>query len=354
VPLDDHIEVVALEQIETQFEDGESIAGRAATLRGTSSPDDPLGGLGAVYDGDPEQWRRNLVSVLVEHGKQFTDRGRFRAAAAPPDGPAQDGLAYSYGSRDPSVRQKPPTGACTTPVFGVDCSGLMFAIAQAAGVNLVEPIWAEKLADAETWNEALPKSWGLRFREIAPGHYEPGDVLFWSSPEGAHIGLAYTRGADPIVIQSNGSSGTHPRRGRSASDECADNLASWRGPNGVWLHAITAWYHGAQPNRVLRLDTAQPFVLLTSKPGSELEVVVEGGGVCGTTSWTGRHFCSLGERPAGKASLRVRSLKRGTPCFKVSSGGGAKLSGNSQATHCLANDDRHADTFAFDAELSQK
>lgn len=255
--LADATEKVPVDLGEVTFSEGETLAAYIAR-RGILAPTAPTEAKTAsvrplrlpLNPSGAEEKRKDVIATMLRAGTMFIDRSQFVRSADPPEGPAQAGLAYSYGSRDPWVRRRPPAGECTAPVFGLDCSGLLRAMALHAEIPL--PLsTATMQSDVDLWNRSLPKSWGLRFVRVTDTTYQAGDIVYWSG--GPHIGIVAGNGSNPKVIQSNGRSGP-------AGAECDKNLTKARGPNAVYMETMTSgkgWFKRS-PDVVLRLETKCP------------------------------------------------------------------------------------------------
>ena len=222
----------------------------------------------------PQDYKSLAISQMVARAQQFTDRSLWQYADEGPNKPAQNGLAYSLGSKDPTVRQRPSTSCCTDQVHGLDCSGLVHLAAQAAGINL--PVGTAALqGQVATWNAAFPAEWRLQMKRVnlTTEGYETGDIICW----GGHIGIVVVDGFAPAgvsILQSNGVSGCS--NGAEDSDACAKNRGPNRGPRRIPLvQAVSSAYFGA-PSAVLRIIPDAEFtVKLTwgGQPDVDLHVI---------------------------------------------------------------------------------
>ena len=152
--------------------------------------------------------------------------------SAGPDSPAQTGLAYSWGTKDHDVRKVPPGpgGECLDKkIYGLDCSGLMWKVTQAARVT-VQPkynFFVEYISDAKTWTKAFQATVDYKDLEmkdmgkIPEKEMKNGDVILWKQ----HVGI-YLFGA---FYQSNGT---------SKKPGCNNNLNADKGPRLVTLGDI--------------------------------------------------------------------------------------------------------------------
>lgn len=146
--------------------------------------------------------------------------------------PAQDGLAYSFGSKEFGVRQSPPFGECTDDVYGLDCSGFVHHIFKAAGITI--PVGqAEDQRKVETLNNSIKGLPGFNkikfedFGQIPSGEFETGDIIYWLRGSKAfHIGIVLkTRNEQMLIYQSNGTS--------KSANNCEKNYSKNRGPRTI-------------------------------------------------------------------------------------------------------------------------
>ena len=104
-----------------------------------------------------------------------------------------NGLAYVYGSKSITNITAEQTAVCKSPFYGVDCSGMIYIMANAAGVPL--PVGSTNdYANTAVWNKAFSNSPVLNELEMANlGQYPiediiPGDIIV---APGSHIGFVY-------------------------------------------------------------------------------------------------------------------------------------------------------------------
>lgn len=190
----------------------------------------------------PQQRRNDIIGRMLYAADQYacgrrpTPCTRWDHEADPTDPvnrPAQRGLTYVYGGRAPTVRTLPKDG-CPQMTFGMDCSGLIIKIAQAAG--LTAPAASGPQADPDAWN--IPEEWQVRWKRVTDGTIHSGDLVYWPG----HIGIAETSG-------SGGSVKVISATGRPGA--CATNIAPPRGPRSLSISALGL----GTPSRVLRLVT---------------------------------------------------------------------------------------------------
>jgi hypothetical protein len=175
---------------------------------------------------DATQRLDDVIAGMIAYGYYLTNRDNWQLPATS-NAPAQNGLAYSFGEKDPNRRERPPVGTCSTVTQGLDCSGTLYQCANAVGIAL-PPGSAMDQTSVFTWNAAIPPSYGIE-AEVEDGtDPQVGDIISW----GNHIGFIGAVGPTFFVIQSNGTSG---------GPTCPQNLSQNRGPRAVPLQQILAW-----------------------------------------------------------------------------------------------------------------
>jgi probable HAF family extracellular repeat protein len=167
-----------------------------------------------------------------------------------PNEPMQNGLAYSYGQKDYSIRAYPPAGLCQeNKLYGLDCSGLLYQIVSGSGIP-VPPTNCETLRGVLLWNgDAIPSSEynGLievyELGEIDTADMLPGDFIFWLNSDGVakHTGVILSDLSSTLkVYQSNGTAGT----GDQGIADCEENSGINRGPRTLSL--LSPYWFGGQ------------------------------------------------------------------------------------------------------------
>jgi hypothetical protein len=184
-------------------------------------------------DGPQASKNKMLASMIVAANYLVTDSNfQYTGNDMITGFPAQDGLAYSFGSKEFSVRQSPPFGECTDDVYGLDCSGFIYHIFKAAGIDI--PVGqAEDQRKVEILNNSIKEIPGFNkikfedFGQIPQGEFETGDIIYWLRGSKAfHIGIVLkTRNEQMLIFQSNGT-------GKSANN-CAENYKKNRGPRTI-------------------------------------------------------------------------------------------------------------------------
>jgi cell wall-associated NlpC family hydrolase len=170
----------------------------------------------------PQQRKNDIVSLMLASARDYACARRpvpctkWNFAADPADPshrPAQTGLTYIWGGKRPDVRTRGSDG-CKFETFGMDCSGLVSRIAEAAG--LAAPAGSANQSDPAQW--IVPAAWKLTMKRVTDGSIETGDILGWDG----HIGIAERSGTTVNVISSTGIPG-----------ECSKNVNPPRGPRSL-------------------------------------------------------------------------------------------------------------------------
>lgn len=189
---------------------------------------------------DPQQRKKDVVAVMLAAARIYacgrdpspcTTWDTDADPLAPDLRPAQRGLVYVWGGKNPYVRSSGADG-CPEQLYGVDCSGLIGMLASAVGV--AAPNGSAAQANPENW--VLPAEWGLSLAKVQDGSVEPGDIVAFSG----HIGIV-ERGSSagsPVVISATGRSG-----------ECTKNRTPPRGPRQLTVNQLGL----GQPIATLRL-----------------------------------------------------------------------------------------------------
>lgn len=205
----------------------------------------------------PQDKKNVLIARMQFVADKLCNRNNFIYQEDGPNKPAQRGLGYSFGSKDYTVRQLPPTGGGIKAIYGLDCSGFIYRIAKEAGVDIpVGP--ADMQRRPETWNNAFSKSLdfqkNLSFQNISingVSEIETGDIVYWLDGNIAfHIGIAIKSAGGVAVYASNG----QPVSDMKAGDEYL-NYGPTRGPTKIDL-SNTYWFGEKYKFGVIRLTSS--------------------------------------------------------------------------------------------------
>lgn len=204
----------------------------------------------------PQQKKNLLITQMATKALELTNRDNFvyEKGADSTTHPAQKGLAYVYGSRDYSKRTK-SKGTCKQELYGLDCSGFLLQLANAAGISIPNTT-AAGLSDATTWENALRKMDGLNKVHVkdlgilSTDELESGDIVYWENSSGAveHIGIVFKTSTGKLAIfDSHG----------SASSKCEANYGANRGPGQLALDKINTFFtsSGLTYSGTLRITT---------------------------------------------------------------------------------------------------
>src|SRR5262249_11203241 len=140
------------------------------------------------------------ISLMTQAGFNLTNRDNFNHSG-------QYGLAYVYGAKQYA---EPSTGtancettlgtgsACRTPLYGLDCSGMIYQMAQCSQLFL-DCGGTENYAKVSTWNKAFKGSplyhdlFMIDSGHVPKERLMPGDIIVTG---GDHMGF--------VISTSNG------------------------------------------------------------------------------------------------------------------------------------------------------
>jgi hypothetical protein len=180
------------------------------------------------------------------------------------------GLAYVYGSKSFTNPSTYPGAACQQLLYGLDCSGMIYQMARASGLNLPSGGTANYVYTS-TWNAAFNNTSTFQdlemtdFQALHPSQLQAGDIIVASEK---HIGMVFNNGNNLGIFNSLGKL-TYP---------CSTNSNKTHGP--VITNNIPAWlketfgsnYH------VLRVKTIEDIL-----SGIWILDLTLGNGVCDET-----------------------------------------------------------------------
>jgi hypothetical protein len=190
-------------------------------------------------DGLSPQDKKNLLIARMQAVAIYlTDRSKHQFIHGSESQPAQDGLAYSFGSKDYKTRQKAPSGSCSdAELYGLDCSGFIYQVVSSAGLQ-----FSAKTADLQrkvtSWESAFDTDDEFKdlkmldLGQLNASGLECGDIIYWKENGIAkHIGIVLRTADGLAVFQSNG----------AGSGTCEDNYSIKRGPNQLNLSNLD-WF----------------------------------------------------------------------------------------------------------------
>ncbi len=203
---------------------------------------DPFDNLG------PQDAKNLLIARLSQVAFNLVDKTKHVYPDDGTDKPAQNGIAYSYGSKQYLNRSKPNPSACTYQIHGLDCSGFLFQLFKGAGITIVDGR-ANDQRDTARLQAAIQKSIPslskvkMQDLTITPDKFQAGDIIYWKNENGEakHIGLILRDATGNLaVFQSNGS-----------PDDCDANLK--KGPRPLLL-TNPYWFGTNQKYGIVRIN----------------------------------------------------------------------------------------------------
>lgn len=214
-------------------------------------------GTDAYNDLGPQDARNLMIARLAVVALNLTDRSRHQFEAEGDGQPAQNGLAYSWGSKDHTRRQVPPGGGavCKEAVYGLDCSGFIYQLFAQAGVPIVTgPADTQRQPDVlqQALKSAITSLDKVKVEDlgaIPTDNFEAGDLIYWTNSNGVatHIGLVLKNSDGQLaVFQSNGAAG-------GGAEECAKNRGETRGARRLQLND-PYWFGQSKPYAITRIN----------------------------------------------------------------------------------------------------
>jgi cell wall-associated NlpC family hydrolase len=236
---------------------------RTAGTRGTTGT-----GTDIYKDLGPQDARNALIAQVTATALNLTDDSKHQPVN-PITGDKQNGLAYSYGSKDPTLFQAPPSplSKCGAKIYGVDCSGFVEAAFKSAGVNLTGNALEQSqkgniLTSIQAAIPAFEKAKVDDKGQLPKSEFLTGDIIYWdvlpkpdkqghiigADKDATHIGI--------VVLQRNGTLGVAQSNGRigTDADECTGNQKANRGPRIVPLDNIYFFNSQFSHYKILRIN----------------------------------------------------------------------------------------------------
>jgi hypothetical protein len=198
---------------------------------------------GDPYDNlGPLAAKNRLIAEITRLAQILVDKSHFQYEADGPNRPKQDGLVYSYGSRDYTKRYNPGKDHCLNEVYGLDCSGLMYVLFKNAGVDIGTNSVANEQRMPnfiqEKVTNAIPSLKKLKVEDlgtIPTNKFETGDIIYWKhqgQKSAFHIGTILKRAdGSKAIFQSNGS-----------PNQCSTNILPRRGPRTIELNQVISFF----------------------------------------------------------------------------------------------------------------
>ena len=184
----------------------------------------------------------------------MTNAGFYQINYIVPSQP--NGLAYVFGSKSFANASIGTNSVCQQPLYGVDCSGMIYQMAIASNLNLPAGGTANYIK-TKIWNTAFsnsPDFQGLTMTdllELDPSQFQAGDIIVAA---GIHMGMIFNNGNSLGIFNSPG----------SQKNTCEENQKPKRGPYistdvQKWVNDFfKSGYH------VLRVVSADALPVLTT------------------------------------------------------------------------------------------
>jgi hypothetical protein len=224
-------------------------------------------GIGGISPIPPGNEINYIISHMLRKAQSLCNRQNYQFAADsgdPANKPAQNGLAYVYGSRDISVRNR-STGAatCSEYLYGTDCSGFVAFCLNSSDVNVglngisVASLSKNLINDAIHANKSLNNIVAIKvINNITDAEMQYGDIIFSISP---HIGIVgLDNNGNKIIMQASGSD----------SYPCSKNSDIHHGPYAISASSYYSYFVHHPPiilnaMRFVSADTLSPHTNYT-------------------------------------------------------------------------------------------
>lgn len=200
-----------------------------------------------LYDSDYHSFNKKLsllsasekkklfIERMYKSGFYLTNDNQFSFPLQP------NGLAYVLGSKYIDSPSKYSGNSCQEPLYGLDCSGMIYQMAKSSNLNLI-PSGTIDYVKVSIWNNAFnnsPDFNGLEMTDLFAlpvSEIQAGDILVAS---GKHIGWVFDDGINVSIFNSLGS-GAYSCEVNSASNHgpvITKNIPSW------WISIVGSNYH---------------------------------------------------------------------------------------------------------------
>lgn len=160
-----------------------------------------------------------LIMKMIKSALFLSEKSNHDKSSDGDNRPAQKGLAYGAGLKNPNKREKPTAGECNRDLelYGLDCSGFIWQLFLSAGINSFPYGPAEKQRMPSTIKESIVAAYPDAKKTILVEDLEDkigvdylvtGDIIYWKNSEGRayHIGMILNdKNGKKSVAQSNGS-----------------------------------------------------------------------------------------------------------------------------------------------------
>ena len=177
------------------------------------------------FNGKSDNPLDNLFAAMCSKAMELTNDNTIYGEG----NNKQRGLAYVYGrglpesyEKDYRIRRRGTASACTDSLYGIDCSGFIAHVMNAAGVGEINAAGRNKLVEMKAWEQAdyFKK---LNHRTLKSNHYTGlvrveeienvsvaniinGDIIINNKNKASHIGIIFKKpGVDSLfMFQSAG------------------------------------------------------------------------------------------------------------------------------------------------------
>jgi uncharacterized protein (TIGR02145 family) len=144
--------------------------------------------------------KRLFIERMTHAGLDLIDDSKYLAFSQP------SGIAYVYNSKSIATPYAYAGATCTQKLHGLDCSGMIYQMSLASGLNLILHGTINYVKTA-TWNSAFNNSVDFKGLEmmdlsaLAVGQLQAGDMIVAS---GVHIGMVFNNGNGLKILNSLG------------------------------------------------------------------------------------------------------------------------------------------------------
>lgn len=140
--------------------------------------------------------KKLFIAEMIANGLILTQKNRFSYPDQGPSKPQQNGIAYSFGSKQYESREK-PSGSCNSnlELHGLDCSGFIYQITKKSELPLAptaDNCNVAFLNNPELWTKAFavsPFFNKLKMEYVKVTRPKPdlqiGDIVLWTG----HVGM---------------------------------------------------------------------------------------------------------------------------------------------------------------------
>lgn len=258
-----------------------------------------------------------FIKRMTEAGIRLADDALCSCYPTQPNG-----LAYVFGSKNITFTIINEASICKEPLWGLDCSGLIYQMALGSSINLPEGGTINYVLTS-LWNKAFnnsPDYQNLEMKDLSyqdPSQFEAGDLIV---EPGKHIGMVYNTGTTLGIINSQG----------SPDLSCTENSKIGRGPVLRSDITTTQWIKFLFPNNdyhVLR-------VVLNGVPGLATDIVTS---ISPTSAISGGNITNEGGSSVISRGVCWGTLENPTILNNKTIDGSGIGSFNSNLTGLLAN-----------------